>query len=951
MNVKKRQKQNSLLLVLVLLFNIVTQAIVPIAAYAETAEDPENSEDSAVEEVTEINTLLELLSIAEVRTQEVGEVRTKGIVTAKLNNNIYIQDETAAIAIKQTDLDVVLGDEITVNGQLISEEDLLMLDGVVVEENSGNVDLPEPLLLTGVDLVNHPSELVILENIEILDVNEEKLENSYTAIDSEGTEFLVLDENNNLDLAMEETYSSIIGIVSILNDENVLIPRDSEDIVVKQVTEETPFSAEEDPVLDEEEAQALVEDPIDVFQDEAAGSFDLSLMHMNDTHARVENYPKLITAIKDFRNDHENSLLFHAGDVFSGTLYFNEFRGQADLALMNMMGIDAMVFGNHEFDLGDSADGHKALAEFVEKANFPLLGTNIDFSGDSLLGPLETNQSSVEGAQGGAIYDSIILDVEGEKIGVFGLTTEDTEYIASPMAVKFNNYITAAGQAVTEFEEKNIDKIIAVTHIGYDSSPKVGNDLLLAEHVEGIDIIVGGHSHTKVTPPKLVNEETENPTVIVQAGQYGENLGTLNVTFDEEGKITDHSGELREIKEVAADAEALKKLEKYKTQVEEINNEEIGAVAKKDLLNPRQSADSNDSVRANETELGNLVTDAMLAKAREKYPETVIAFQNGGGIREKIDKGPITVGEVISVLPFGNDPVIAELTGQEIKDILEHSVHNAPAEHGGFLHVSGMEFYYDSTREPCNRIVAMYVKEGKNLIKINPETIYTVTTNGFTGQGGDGFETFAQASAEGRVKDIGEIDWQQLVNYMVEEQYLDGVVDPVIEGRIVDLFGQDLVDYQINQLKNRIAELEEAIRQLEAQNESLADEVAALREILAELRAALEGNIEDLTALEERIAELEARIAELEKEQDSNDTEDPEETEDPESSGNSGSSGGTGNAGKPGGGGTSEETTNSEKKPVGVLPKTGVNLILPFASGATLLVVGLGTEVYRRKRK
>src|SRR5699024_11024643 len=374
-------------------------------------------------------------------------------------------------------------------------------------------------------------------------------------------------------------------------------------------------------------------------------------------------------------------------------------------------------------------------------------------------------------------------------------------------------------------------------------------------------------------------------------------------------------------------------------------------VAKKDLLNPRQSADSNDSVRANETELGNLVTDAMLAKAREKYPETVIAFQNGGGIREKIDKGPITVGEVISVLPFGNDPVIAELTGQEIKDILEHSVHNAPAEHGGFLHVSGMEFYYDSTREPGNRIVAMYVKEGKNLIKINPETIYTVTTNGFTGQGGDGFETFAQASAEGRVKDIGEIDWQQLVNYMVEEQYLDGVVDPVIEGRIVDLFGQDLVDYQINQLKNRIAELEEAIRQLEAQNESLADEVAALREILAELRAALEGNIEDLTALEERIAELEARIAELEKEQDSNDTEDPEETEDPESSGNSGSSGGTGNAGKPGGGGTSEETTNSEKRPVGVLHKTGVKLILPFASGATLLVVGLGTEVYRRKRK
>src|SRR5699024_6224936 len=407
--------------------------------------------------------------------------------------------------------------------------------------------------------------------------------NSYTAIDSEGTEFLVLDENNNLDLAMEETYSSIIGIVSILNDENVLIPRDSEDIVVKQVTEETPFSAEEDPVLDEEEAQALVEDPIDVFQDEAAGSFDLSLMHMNDTHARVENYPKLITAIKDFRNDHENSLLFHAGDVFSGTLYFNEFRGQADLALMNLMGIDAMVFGNHEFDLGDSDEGHQALADFVSEANFPLLGTNIDFSGDSLLGPLETNASLVEEADGGAIYDSIILDVDERKIGVFGLTTEDTEFIASPVSVKFQDYAKSAEEAVQDFENQGINKVIAVTHLGYNSNPKVGNDLLLAEKVEGIDVIVGGHSHTEVTPPTLVNEDTENPTVIVQAGQYGKYLGTLNVTFDEEGKITDQSGELLEIEDVTPDLEAKEVLKTYKTQIDEINNEEIGAVATKDL--------------------------------------------------------------------------------------------------------------------------------------------------------------------------------------------------------------------------------------------------------------------------------------------------------------------------------------------------------------------------------
>src|SRR5699024_3578752 len=319
-----------------------------------------------------------------------------------------------------------------------------------------------------------------------------------------------------------------------------------------------------------------------------------------------------------------------------------------------------------------------------------------------------TNQSLAEDAKNGEIYDSIVLDVDGEKVGVFGLTTEDTANIASPMAVNFHDYVEKATEAVSDLEDEGIDKIIALTHIGYNSAPKVGNDLLLAENVDGIDIIVGGHSHTKVTPPTLVNEDTENPTVIVQAGQYGEHLGTLSVTFDEDGKVIDHSGEVVEIEELEHDVEAEKGIEYY------------------------------------------------MAKVKEHFPETVIGFHNGGGIRAPIDEGPITVGEGINVLPSGNGTVIAELTGQEINDILEHSVKEAPEEHGGFLHVSGMEFYYDSTKEVGNRIVAMYVKDGNNLIKINLEQEYLVTTNGFTGQGGDGFETFAQAFADGRVRDIGE---------------------------------------------------------------------------------------------------------------------------------------------------------------------------------------------------
>src|SRR5699024_9562542 len=162
----------------------------------------------------------------------------------------------------------------------------------------------------------------------------------------------------------------------------------------------------------------------------------------------------------------------------------------------------------------------------------------------------------------------------------------------------------------------------------------------------------------------------------------------------------------------------------------------------------------------------------------------VIAVQNGGGMRAPVAKGPITVGEVISGLPFGNDPVIVELSGEEIKELLERSVKSAPAEDGGFLHVAGMKFEYDSNLEPGERVHTMKVEVDGEWEEITPEGKYLVTTNGFTGEGGDDHEVFARAFAEGRVTDIGEIDWEQLANYMIEG--LGGEVNPELEGRIVD---------------------------------------------------------------------------------------------------------------------------------------------------------------------
>ncbi|UOQ84796.1 5'-nucleotidase C-terminal domain-containing protein [Gracilibacillus salinarum] len=533
--------------------------------------------------------------------------------------------------------------------------------------------------------------------------------------------------------------------------------------------------------------------PVSTFAaEDDSDNYSITIMHMNDTHAHVEPLPKMLTAIKEVRAEIPEALLLHAGDVFSGTLYFNQFKGQADLALLNMMDFDAMVFGNHEFDLGSGENGHESLAEFVAAADFPLLGTNVDFSEDPFMNGYINQQKFVESPESGSVYDGIIKEVNGEKVGIFGLTTEDTANISSPVNVKFLNYINEAERAVAAFEEQGVNKIIAVNHLGYNSNPEMGNDLQLATAVDGIDIIVGGHSHTKLDEPAVVstdeNGEEKDPTVIVQAYQYAQMLGTLDVSFDENGAVVEYGGQLIDVNEKEADSEAAEVLASYKDEVDALANQETGATAVEAILNPRLS-DSDVSVRANETALGNLITDAMLTKAQEKEPGVVIAMQNGGGIRAAIDQGPITVGEVIAVLPFGNDPVVAELTGAEIKKILEHSVRQAPEESGGFLQIAGMKFNYDSTNEPGSRIVKMEVKTGGEYQEIKADQTYLVTTNNFTGKGGDDFEVFAQAYNEGRVKDIGEIDWEQLRDYMVED--LNGEVAPETEGRITDLMGED----------------------------------------------------------------------------------------------------------------------------------------------------------------
>nr|WP_052059747.1 5'-nucleotidase C-terminal domain-containing protein [Lysinibacillus fusiformis] len=521
-------------------------------------------------------------------------------------------------------------------------------------------------------------------------------------------------------------------------------------------------------------------------------------MHSNDTHANLANIARKVTAVKEVRAKKPNALLLDAGDVFSGTLYFNEFKGQADLAFMNLMKYDVMTFGNHEFDLGATPEGHQALVDFIKGSQFPFVSSNVDFSKDTKFTGLFTDFISSE-PQNGKIYNGIIKEVNGEKVGIFGLTTAETKDISSPGSIAFEDYITEAKKAVKAFEDKGVNKIIALTHIGYDDNPAYDNDQILAKSVEGIDVIVGGHSHTQLDKPVVVDKniagQAKDTTLIVQAYQYNDYLGTLDVTFNNKGVVVAHNGALLKVADYVEDAQALATLKPFKDKVEELSNTETGATASISLDNPRTGGDNTKpSVRKNETPLGNLITDGMLKKAKQYNNDVIMALQNGGGIRAGINQGPITVGEVITVLPFGNTLATMSLTGKELKEALEVSVGQYPAENGGFLHVSGAKVEFDSSKAKGQRIVKVSYMDGQGkYVEIQDNVTYTIATNAFTAKGGDGYDVFKKAYEEGRVRDLGLSDWENLAEHITSL----GTVNPKVEGRVIDVSNSQVPDETI----------------------------------------------------------------------------------------------------------------------------------------------------------
>jgi 5'-nucleotidase len=472
-----------------------------------------------------------------------------------------------------------------------------------------------------------------------------------------------------------------------------------------------------------------------------AGAFTLHLLHVNDVHSRIESInefdstcsaedeaagecfggaARLYTAINGLRDElrarGENVLVLDAGDEFQGSLFFTTYEGQAEAEMMNRIGFDAMVYGNHEFDLGP-----EPLAKFVETAEFPVLSGSVDVAGDNLLAPLAE--------------DHLVLDIGGEKVAIVAATTPDTAEIASPgPTVSFREPVEYLTTTVEKLTAEGVDKIILLGHLG------VADDIAVAEAVPGIDVIVGGHDHylfsntVEDAPykyPLMVTGPEGRAVPVVQAGSYSKYLGHLEVTFDDAGVVTSATGDTMLLDaSVEPDQGVLDRIKELAGPIEELKQRKVAEVA-------AGIDGSRESCRAGECQMGNLVAEAMLD--RVKGQGVTIALQNGGGLRASIGGGTVTKGDVLAVLPFQNTLSTFNITGAGIVAALENGVSQVEEAAGRFPQVAGLRFTWDPAAAPGSRVRTVEVQDDGTWTAIDPAEVYAVVTNNFVRNGGDGY--------------------------------------------------------------------------------------------------------------------------------------------------------------------------------------------------------------------
>jgi 5'-nucleotidase len=464
----------------------------------------------------------------------------------------------------------------------------------------------------------------------------------------------------------------------------------------------------------------------------------VSLLHLNDFHSRHEGgqasgancradadclggSARLVAAVKAARAaiaaQGRASLALDAGDQFMGSLFYTYHRGLAEAAIQREWGCEAMALGNHEFD-----NGPENAARYIRALGLPVLAANLD--------------TRAEPALDGLVRPWVAFPRGGARIVVIGLITEETPHSASPgPRLRFLEAEEAAERAVAAARAEGPATIVLLSHRGLPA------DQRLAERVRGVDVIIGGHSHTLLAnrpdaagPTPAMVDGPDRPVRIVQAGAFGRFLGRLDLDLDAALRIAAHGGEVVEITPaMAEDAGAAAVVARFAAPLAELRTRPVAqSVAELD----------NGACRSGECAIGNLIAEAMLAAV----PGADIALQNGGGIRTRLPAGTITYGDVLAVLPFANTLATATIRGATLLAALENGLSQPGA--GRFPQIAGLRIEADLQARAGSRLVSAEVTRGERAGRVDPERAYRLVTNNFLRQGGDGYAMLRDRALE-----------------------------------------------------------------------------------------------------------------------------------------------------------------------------------------------------------
>ena len=490
----------------------------------------------------------------------------------------------------------------------------------------------------------------------------------------------------------------------------------------------------------------------------AAPADEIVILHTNDVHCSYEAYDKVAALAKDA------DLLVDAGDAIQGGVIGTLSKGEYIVDIMNEIGYDAAVPGNHEFDY----DMDQFLKLAKEKAEYPYLSANfVDKTGKP-------------------VFDAYkLFEVDGKKVAFVGLTTPETFTKSTPTYFQDGNgnYIygfceggngqelyAAAQKAIDAAEAAGADYVIGLGHLGIDgeSSPWTSKEVIA--NTTGFDAFIDGHSHS--TFAETVKDKAGNDVAFAQTGTKLANVGKITIKAD--GTITCENIDLAN---VTADADTTAYIAGVTEKFDALQNT---VVAKTEVELTINGADGKRAVRSAETNLGDLCADAYRVMLGAD-----VAFVNGGGVRANLAAGDITYGDIVNVHPFGNEACLVKVTGQQIKDALELGASAYPGESGGFLQVSGLTYTIDSTipssvvRDEKNMFVKVDgayrvsdIQVGGQPLDVNKT--YTLASHNYMLKSqGDGYAMFGTDNVE-IIKDCVMIDNQVLINYIVEE--LNGTV-------------------------------------------------------------------------------------------------------------------------------------------------------------------------------